>query len=114
MKNRIGLSAYSLQLVAIVAMFVDHFAHIVGCMNFSGSVYVAVAMNYIGRITMPIMCFFIAEGYHKTSNLRIANNKKIRDFTDFLSYKLALFLKAYKNRRQPPPPSPRILPSHYP
>ena len=27
-------------------------------------------MNSIGRLTMPIMCFFIAEGYYRTKNLK--------------------------------------------
>lgn len=69
MKIQKGLSAYTLQLIAVVAMFIDHLAHIVVNMDFAGSMNVVVAMNCIGRITMPIMCFFIAEGYHKTSNL---------------------------------------------
>lgn len=28
------------------------------------------AMHFIGRITAPVMCFFISEGYHYTKNLR--------------------------------------------
>ena len=70
MKDIKKLSAYTLQIIAVVAMFIDHTAHIIVNMSFPGSVHTAVVMNCIGRITMPIMCFFVAEGYHKTSNLQ--------------------------------------------
>lgn len=65
-----GLNAYQLQLIAIFAMLIDHLAHIVINLNFAQSAAVATVMNCIGRLTMPIMCYFVAEGYHKTSNLK--------------------------------------------
>lgn len=56
-----------IKLVAIVAMTVDHIAWLV----FPGYPREAapVIMHIIGRITCPIMCYFVAEGYHYTSDI---------------------------------------------
>ena len=53
-----------LKLIAIAAMTVDHLAW----MLFPGydRSALALVMHVIGRLTCPIMCFFIAEGYHYT------------------------------------------------
>lgn len=53
-----------LKLIAIAAMTVDHLAW----MLFPGydRNALALVMHVIGRLTCPIMCFFIAEGYHYT------------------------------------------------
>ena len=66
------LTAYDLKVIAILAMLLDHLAHIVVCLPIEPSLrtVIAVIMNSIGRITMPIMCFFIAEGYHHTKDIR--------------------------------------------
>lgn len=69
MTNKIGLNAYMLQLIAIIAMFLDHLAHIVINLDIPHALAISTVMNCIGRLTMPIMCYFVAEGYHKTSNL---------------------------------------------
>lgn len=61
-----GLSANQLKLIAIVAMFIDHIAVLfVDTQSLMGQ-----TMHVIGRLTMPIMCYFIAEGYYKTHNIR--------------------------------------------
>ncbi len=65
-----GLNAYQVKLIAMVTMFLDHFAHIVVLLPLTQNVTIATGMNIMGRITMPIMCFFIAQGYHHTSNLK--------------------------------------------
>ncbi len=65
-----GLNAYQVKIIAMVAMFLDHFAHIVVLLPLVQNATIATIMNIIGRITMPIMCFFIAQGYHHTSNLK--------------------------------------------
>ncbi len=67
-----GLNAYQIKIIAMVAMFLDHFAHIVILLPISqnAALSIVTAMNVIGRITMPIMCFFIAQGYYHTSNLK--------------------------------------------
>lgn len=62
-----GLSANQLKLIAIVAMTVDHLAWTL----FPGysTAWYAVLCHILGRITAPIMWFFIAEGYHHTRNI---------------------------------------------
>ena len=56
------LCGNELKLLAILAMTVDHIAW----MLFPGySMHpLALLMHAIGRLTCPIMCYFIAEGYH--------------------------------------------------
>ena len=60
--KQIGLSGSTLKLIAIIAMLIDH----VGAGIFPYIWW----YRYIGRLTMPIMCFFIAEGFQKTSNVK--------------------------------------------
>lgn len=58
-----GLNKSVLQLMAILAMVIDHtsvFAPI-------PSLY--FIMKFIGRAAIVIMCYFVAEGYHKTNNI---------------------------------------------
>ena len=60
-----GLSANSLKIIAIIAMTIDHVAWgFVPTATLLGEL-----MHIIGRLTAPIMCFFIAEGYTKTKNV---------------------------------------------
>ncbi|WP_101697685.1 TraX family protein [Clostridium minihomine] len=55
-----GFSAYSLKLIAAAAMLADHFAWLfVPTYSTAGQI-----IHMIGRMTIPIMCFFIAEGYY--------------------------------------------------
>lgn len=61
-----GLNASQLKLIAIVSMVIDHIAW--GFFNFY--TWQAQLLHICGRLTIPIMCFFIAEGYKKTSNLK--------------------------------------------
>ena len=62
-----GLSSNALKMIAIIAMTVDHLAWLL----FPGysTVSVAIIMHIIGRLTAPIMIFFIVEGYFRTSNI---------------------------------------------
>ena len=57
-----------LKFIAIVAMTLDHISWLL----FPGySTYpLAVIFHIIGRITAPIMWFFISEGYHHTRNVK--------------------------------------------
>lgn len=61
------LNANQLKLIAIAAMTVDHIAWAA----FPGysSAPLPLLMHLIGRLTCPIMCYFIAEGYHHTKNV---------------------------------------------
>lgn len=61
------LNSNELKLVAIIAMTVDHIAWAM----FDGypTAPLPISMHIIGRLTCPIMCYFIAEGYHYTKNI---------------------------------------------
>jgi len=61
-----GLSGNVLKIIAIIAMTIDHAAWLL----YPGFVMgpVAIVMHVIGRITAPVMMFFISEGYHFTRN----------------------------------------------
>lgn len=61
------LNSNQLKLIAIIAMTVDHIAWAM----FDGypSALLPLIMHIIGRLTCPIMCYFIAEGYHYTRNI---------------------------------------------
>ncbi len=61
-----GLNRTHLKLIAITAMVCDHIAW--GFLDFMTPL--SQVMHIIGRLTIPIMCYFIAEGFRKTSNLR--------------------------------------------
>ena len=61
------LDANAIKLIAIIAMTIDHIAWLL----FPGypQQWLPVILHVIGRITCPIMCYFIAEGYHHTKNI---------------------------------------------
>lgn len=61
-----GLSASTLKLIAVLAMFTDHIAY--ALLDFY--TVPAQIMHVIGRLTIPIMCFFVAEGLRHTRNIR--------------------------------------------
>lgn len=58
------LSGNALKLIAIAAMTVDHLTWVIfpGYQTNAG----ILLLHSIGRLTAPIMCFFIAEGYYYT------------------------------------------------
>lgn len=62
------LNSNTIKVIAILAMTIDHIAWLI----FPGypAEALPVVLHIIGRITCPIMCFFIAEGYHYTKNIR--------------------------------------------
>ncbi len=63
-----GLNSNQLKLIAIIAMTIDHFTWAV----FPGTqtVWYVMGLHVIGRITAPIMWFFIAEGSFYTRNVK--------------------------------------------
>lgn len=61
-----GLNATQIKTIAIVAMLIDHIASaFVSLYTVQGQV-----MHIIGRLTAPIMCFFIVQGYLHTRSLK--------------------------------------------
>ncbi|MBQ4284290.1 MAG: diguanylate cyclase [Lachnospira sp.] len=61
-----GLNRTQLKLIAISAMVCDHVAW--GFVEFMSPL--GQFMHIIGRFTLPIMCFFIAEGFRHTSSVK--------------------------------------------
>ena len=68
MKQQLRLNANHLKLIAILAMTIDHVSDLVypGFPAEPG----AVAFHIIGRLTAPIMWFFVCEGYYYTHNVK--------------------------------------------
>ena len=62
------LNSNVLKIIAIIAMTLDHLAWAIWS-GFSTNP-IALTFHIIGRLTCPIMCYFIAEGYHYTKNLK--------------------------------------------
>ena len=62
LKQSYGINAFTLKIIAIVAMTIDH----VGALLYPDALWLRV----IGRLAMPIMTFLIVEGYHNTRNLK--------------------------------------------
>lgn len=66
-ENR-GLSGNAIKLIAIIAMTVDHLTWTF-FPGYDTRAFV-IALHIIGRITAPVMWFFIAEGYHHTRSVK--------------------------------------------
>ncbi len=66
MNKKLSFNKSQLQLLAIVSMVIDHLAW--AFLEFRTPL--AEIMHVVGRLTIPIMCFFIAEGFRKTHDLR--------------------------------------------
>ena len=62
------LNSNHLKMIAIIAMTIDHAADLM-YPGFPANP-VAVMLHIIGRLTAPIMWFFICEGYHYTRNIK--------------------------------------------
>lgn len=59
-----GLSACTIKYIAVLAMIIDHIAW---CFIDTYSL-IGEVMHAIGRMTAPIMTYFIVEGFHNTRN----------------------------------------------
>ncbi len=68
MRSKLRWDADHLKLIAIIAMTVDHVCDLI----YPGfpAVPAAVALHIIGRLTAPIMWFFVCEGYHHTHDAK--------------------------------------------
>ena len=64
------LSGNALKVIAIVAMTIDHLAW-VGIETYEqAETPTQIFLHCIGRLTAPMMIFFVAEGYHHTHDFR--------------------------------------------
>ena len=87
------LDANSIKIIAITAMTIDHIAWLL----FPGYSYhvVPVLLHIIGRITCPVMCYFIAEGFHHTKNI---DRYTLRLFVfSFISHFAYIFFFGYQD-----------------
>lgn len=92
MKNSLtiqkSLSSNALKYIAIIAMTIDH----LGWAFVPLDTALGQAMHFIGRFTAPIMCYFIAEGFHYTHDV----NKYLKRLGIFAIICYPIFvLKAY-------------------
>ena len=55
-----------LKVIASIAMLFDHFVSVF----FPHNALISLVFRLFGRTAAPIFCFFIAEGYHYTSNVK--------------------------------------------
>lgn len=65
-KASAGLTACALKNLAVAAMLFDHFIAVF----WQGNETVGLLLRIPGRIVAPIMCYMIAEGYFRTSNVK--------------------------------------------
>lgn len=63
-----GLNSNQIKFIAIIAMTIDHITWLLfpGCQK----IWWVMGLHAIGRLTAPIMWFFIAEGFHYTKNVK--------------------------------------------
>ena len=63
-----GLNSNQIKMIAIIAMTIDHMTWLF----FPGyqKIWWIMGLHVIGRLTAPIMWFFIAEGFHYTRNVK--------------------------------------------
>ena len=69
MKNARIFSSFQLKIIAIIAMVIDHIGLFLYDKNgpISGQTY--DILRGIGRVSFPIFCFLIVEGFYHTKNL---------------------------------------------
>lgn len=63
-----GLNSNQLKVIAIIAMTIDHVISVI-FPNYPKDLWI-ILCHIIGRLTAPIMWFFITEGYHYTHNMK--------------------------------------------
>ncbi len=71
------LNSFTLKLIAIICMTIDHIGAVIGTKYVDGKLYLSGAfkadfyriLRDIGRIAFPIFCYLIVEGYYHTGNV---------------------------------------------
>ena len=66
--KKAALNSNQLKLIAIAAMTLDHLVWTI-CPGYSRVWWVMLA-HIVGRLTAPIMWYFVAEGYHYTHDVK--------------------------------------------
>lgn len=90
MSNTKGLNSHAIKFIAIIAMTLDHIGW-VACPGFPAEV-LPLIIHIFGRITCPIMCYFVAEGYYHTKNInRYTARMFIFAFISHFAYMFAPF-----------------------
>jgi len=67
MESKLKLDAFTLKIIAIIAMTCNHIAH--GFKDYL-PIYILAPLYVVGGLTFPIMAFLLIEGYHKTRNIK--------------------------------------------
>ena len=62
--KKFELTAFEIKLLAVFAMTLDH----IGWIFFAQSDVISQILHFFGRLTAPLMCFFLVEGYHLTQS----------------------------------------------
>ena len=62
--DKYGLSSFTLKIIAVVTMLIDHIA--MAFLAQGSSLY--MVMRSIGRLSFPIYCFLLVEGFYHTEN----------------------------------------------
>jgi hypothetical protein len=66
LSDKQGLTTNTLKIIAIIAMTIDHVA-----MAFLPSnMIICQLLRVVGRLTIPIMCYMVVEGYNHTHNIK--------------------------------------------
>ena len=60
--DKYGLSSFTLKIIAVVTMLIDHIA--MAFLAQGSSLY--MVMRSIGRLSFPIYCFLLVEGFYHT------------------------------------------------
>ena len=60
------LTANKLKIIAAVVMFLDHLVSVFIPHN----ELLNLLFRFSGRVAAPVFCFFIAQGFHYTSNIK--------------------------------------------
>lgn len=62
--QEMGINRFMMKMLAIIAMTIDHIAWLwVDTATWQGQL-----MHFVGRLTAPLMCLFLVEGYFLTKN----------------------------------------------
>ena len=73
MNKRLSLNMSQLKIIAMIFMFIDHFAYVMieRGTGLGGDFYmIDRVMRGMGRIAFPIFCFTIVEGFQKTKDVK--------------------------------------------